>query len=359
MKNELTIPINPNYSKPRQCPGCGQKAQIVNEGSICQRCWRMLHYNDFKSITNPLSEELILAKINKIAQGVLIVIDLFNFNMASLNELINNIDPHIKKILLINKIDLCDQNIRISKVIDKMSAQLEQVNNLVIIAISSLKKDRHLNQLFNLIQQFKKGDKIISVGYENAGKTTLVSALLTHNNVDHHLIQSRFPGTTHNFISFEIEGIKIIDTPGLSNPFSMRQYAQDVSHKKWTFKSRFRPKIFSLNADQSILFGNLVIFSFSDGPITNFTIYPNPNINVMRTKTTNWDRLQTKDDAFFKWPIAKNRNYVEQIIHLEKNNDKIEIEIIDIGIIKLTSNGQTLKFLGPINTIVKIRKSIF
>ncbi len=359
MKNEQTIQTKNNSYKKIQCPGCGSETIIKEGQKICQRCFRIVHYNDFKAITKPLNKSKIIENVNTIAQGAIIVIDLFNFNIEDLDTLIGAINNDIIKILVINKIDLADKNIRINRVIEKISLQLNHIKNLNIIAISGLQDNNKRKQLFNLITNFKNDSNIVFVGYENAGKTTLISKLLTSQNVNHHLVNSRFPGTTESFINFKINEINIIDTPGLVNEFSIRKYSTDSSSKKWTFKSSFRPKIYQLNPDQTIMFGNLISFDFTDGPVTNFTIYHNPNINIQRTKTTNLERLFQKNPDFFKWPIIKNQNFKTEIIKLENNNAKIELEIIDIGIIKLISEGQTLVFRGPINKMVKIRKSLF
>ncbi len=359
MKNEQTTLTKNNSCNENQCPGCGRKIELKDDHKICQRCFRIVNYNDFAAIKTPLDEAKIINNINKIAQHVVIIIDLFNFNLASLNFLIAAIKKDINKILVINKIDLADRNIKLNKVIIKLSEQLHDIENLKIIALSSLKDDNNRKQLFNLISNFKANSNVVFAGYENAGKTTLIAKLLTSKNVNHHLVNSRFPGTTESFINFKINDINIIDTPGLAHPLSLRAHSDDSNSKKWTFKTRLRPKIFSLNPDQTILFGNLISFNFTAGPITNFTIYYNPNINIMRTKTTNLERLFQKDPSFFKWPISAQTNTQEEIIKLADNNQKIEIEIIDIGIIKLVSQGQTLVFKGPISKMVKIRESLF
>ena len=107
-----------------KCTGCGVTLQNTNSkelgftknitSSLCERCFRIINYNEYKEVIKQNSEFIqILKKIDSTKDLVLLVIDLLNVN--EYEKIIKNITND--KIVILTKRDLLPKSVKDEKLI--------------------------------------------------------------------------------------------------------------------------------------------------------------------------------------------------------------------------------------------------
>ena len=139
-----------------RCSGCG----VLTENNLCERCFRIKHYNDYKVVTKSNDDFIpILNDINQSNDLVILVVDLFNLDDLSL------IRKYIKNdiLLVLTKKDLFPKSVSLSK-FDNYDYQIDFIDKLVI----SSNKNYNLDELWDKINKYRKSDKVYVVGFTNA-----------------------------------------------------------------------------------------------------------------------------------------------------------------------------------------------
>ena len=202
----------------KKCIGCGSILQSIDsskEGYIpgnkienskyCQRCFRLANYGD-KSVDKTLvSDEDIISKVNESNSFAFFLVDFLNIS----SEIINTFKKiKINKALVISKSDLIIKDIRL----DKLTNNIRDVYDIKedIIFLSS-KNNFNISLIFKELDRYNKRKGYI-LGYTNAGKSTLINTLQGSKNI----VTSNSLNTTLDFIELNINGYKIVDTPGFS-----------------------------------------------------------------------------------------------------------------------------------------------
>ena len=105
------------------CKGCGIELQDKNkkqigytekiENNLCERCFRIRNYGEYKTIIKDNSEFIkILKEINETKDLVVLVIDIFNLQ-KNLDEIKENLKNDI--LLVITKRDILPKSIKDEK----------------------------------------------------------------------------------------------------------------------------------------------------------------------------------------------------------------------------------------------------
>ena len=106
----------------KKCIGCGTTLQTTNnkekgyipenkykDSSYCERCFKIIHYNE-RIVTNLDNiNDYILEEVNKKAKYVYFLVDLLNINKDTMNTFKNIKAP---KILIISKLDIIPKSIK-------------------------------------------------------------------------------------------------------------------------------------------------------------------------------------------------------------------------------------------------------
>ena len=117
----------------KKCIGCGTTLQSGNQkekgyiredkitdSSYCERCFKIIHYNE-KIITNLDNiNNYILEEVNKKAKYVYFLVDLLNINNETMNTFKSITTP---KTLIISKLDIIPRSIKENKITSWLKEQ--------------------------------------------------------------------------------------------------------------------------------------------------------------------------------------------------------------------------------------------
>ena len=106
----------------KKCIGCGTTLQTTNnkekgyipenkykDSSYCERCFKIIHYNE-RIVTNLDNiNDYILEEVNKKTKYVYFLVDLLNINKDTMNTFKNIKSP---KTLIISKLDIIPKSIK-------------------------------------------------------------------------------------------------------------------------------------------------------------------------------------------------------------------------------------------------------
>lgn len=300
----------------KKCIGCGsilQDSDINKDGyvldisdSICQRCFRIKYYNEYKVTSRNNSDYINI--INSINDNDLVVYVTSLFDIR-----LDFIDSFKNVIVVLTKKDILPKSVKDSKIIDYIKTRYKYLDIEVISSI----KNYNLDSLFNKIKKYNKNGNVYVVGTTNSGKSTLINKLIkNYSDSDIEITSSLYPSTTLDKIEINIDDIKIIDTPGLINEGSIINYIDNKTLKKITPKKEIKPRTYQLKGSGSILIDNLVRMDY-DTKDTSMTIYIANGINITFAGKEN----------------NKLHNMNKQIFNIDNNKD---IVISDLCFIKFT-----------------------
>lgn len=288
-----------------KCIGCG----IKTETELCERCFRIKNYNDFKPVTvDNLNFIEIIDKIEKEALTVL-VIDLLN-----IPKNFDIIKKHLKSkfILVLTKFDLMPTN-NITRYIEYFKKF--NLNPLDTIVVSSL-NNYNLDYLYENIVKYQYHN-VYFVGYTNAGKSSLINKLIyNYSNQESKITTSYMPNTTLDTIEIKLNDFILIDTPGILNKGDITNYLSSKDIKKIASKKKIKPLSFQIKSLQTINIDNFLTITLNNNDIV---IYMPNLLNITRIYKESLSTLPSR------------------IINIEKTSD---IVIPGLGFIKVMKPGQ-------------------
>lgn len=290
-----------------KCSGCGIILQNENkldlgytpklDNEYCERCFKTIHYGKSSEVNN-LNNDNIITKINKLNYFTFFITDFLNIN-KSVIDMYNQITT--KKILLVNKIDLLPDNLKLTHIIEN----IQNTYNIKDMIVLSGESEYGVNKVIDLIEE---NENVVFCGETSSGKSTLINKIL-----DTKLTTSKFDNTTLDFIKLDYLKYTIYDTPGFI-----------LDKKTYYNKIKVLPKI--LKKDFELWIGNYVIKANEDIPVTLFV----------------------KDNVMIK--SKKNKLVPKEKININMRSD---LYLDDIGFIYIKNNCDIY-----INKIVEVRKSI-
>ena len=257
-----------------RCMGCGAILQSSNDNKIgyipkekkdtaklCERCFRLLHYNDLK-IVNIDKKEEVLQEINQKGKLVFFLVDLLNINNEVIDTYHNIKAP---KCFVLSKIDFIPKYINKEK-IRRWLKNIYAIKDDIIFL--SAAKNLNIQAIQNIMD--KKQVKVsYLVGFTNSGKSTLVNKITDSNNIT----TSVLPNTTLDFLEINLtENQKIIDSPGFLYNDTLYDKNDFVMIKKINPKTFIKPLTFQLKKNMSILIEDLVRLEVMSEKC-NLTIY--------------------------------------------------------------------------------------
>ncbi|WP_342537261.1 ribosome biogenesis GTPase YqeH [Sporosarcina sp. FSL K6-3508] len=291
-----------------KCIGCGIAIQTTDktaegfappsslekEDVICQRCFKLRNYNELQPVS--LSGDDFLAILNGIGEkdGLIVkVVDIFDFNGSWINGLHRFVGK--KDILLIgNKSDILPKSINSKRVTNWMKAEaaklgLKPIDVLLVSAV----KGTGMSEALDAIETYRKGKDVYVVGCTNVGKSTFINRIIKDaTGVQDVITTSYFPGTTLDVVEIPLDdGKSLMDTPGIINDHQIAHDLDAKDLKLITPKKELKPKVYQLNAEQTLFIGGLARFDFIAGDRSSFNIYVANGLPLHRTKLENADEL--------------------------------------------------------------------
>lgn len=309
-----------------KCIGCGSILQtedvakegyikqISNESNLCERCFRIRNYGDYKVVLKSnLDFEQILKNIKTTNDLVVLVVDLF-----MMNKDFESITKYLKNdiLLVFTKRDVLPKIINDQKF-------LNYADNLGINYIDSVVVSSNKNYGFDLlmekINKYKKSKNIYIVGYTNAGKSTLINKIIyNYSNLDTKITTSILPSTTLNSVEIKInDELTLIDTPGIIDDNNLINLVDAKYLKKILPTKEIKPKTYQVKSKQTLFIYELVRIDLNNR--NNLTFYVSNLLNIKRIFKDN----------------NKLKNLKENVIRVKKGED---IVISGLGFIKVTNN---------------------
>lgn len=323
----------------KKCLGCGalfqtedpKKAGFIEKENfdkavICKRCFRIKNYGDYEVINKDIKDyEKIFDEISKRRDLILFLCDIFTLD-ESLNY-INKLNG--KVILVITKKDLLPKSVKEYKLINYIKKNYNL--NIVDIIFVSSNKNYNIDLLYNLINKRKVSNNVYLVGNTNAGKSTLINALIkSYGKNDSFITTSSLPATTIDLIEVKLnDGLTLVDTPGLVSP---NNYLTNLSLKEVKSvlpKVEIKPRTYQMKPNQSLLIGDYARIDYLSNEKNSFTIYLSNNIKVDRINLNTNDRLRNLKLTNFN--LKRNKDIViNGLLFCKITNDaKVNVYVKD------------------------------
>lgn len=360
------------------CIGCGIKVQTENpaeigyaptsalekESIICQRCFRLKHYNEVQDVS--LTDDDFLKILNGLGERdalIVMIVDIFDFNgswLPGLHRFVGN-----NKVLLVgNKADLLPKSVKHKKLINWMTQQAKELGlRPEEVFLVSAGKGWNIEETTAAIEQHRNGKDVYVVGCTNVGKSTFINRIIKQVTGEGDVITtSHFPGTTLDIIEIPLDdGKALMDTPGIINHHQMAHFVDKRDLKVITPKKEIKPKVFQLNEGQTLFFGGLARFDYISGGRRSFVCYVSNEINLHRTKTENAAELYENHVGELLTPPRKSDldTFPELVRHEFMIKDaKTDIVFSGLGWITVNDPGAKVAAYVPKGVQALIRKSL-
>lgn len=329
----------------KKCIGCGSvlqttskkakgyiKEEKINDSKYCERCFKIIHYNE-KIVTELENiNDYIIKEVNKKAEYVYFLIDFLNLN----NETISTFNKiKVPKTLIISKLDIIPKSIKDTKIINFLK---EIYNIKEDIIFQSTKRNINTRRIITSLESSNIKEAYI-LGYTNAGKSTLLNKLSEINNIkDKQITTSLIPNTTVDFIKIKLtDNLSIIDSPGFILNKTLYKSNEFDLIKKINPKTFLKPTTYQLKDIASIIIEDKIKIKSSIS--NNFTFYISNDINIERVFENNKDLENNK-------PLT---------LEIPSNSDLV---IKSLGFINI-KKACTLTIYSENIDLFELRKSLF
>jgi ribosome biogenesis GTPase YqeH len=310
-----------------QCIGCGAVIQTENKDEVgytpkgalekgietgevyCQRCFRLRHYNEIQDVS--LTDDDFLRLLNEIgSEDALIVnvVDIFDFNGSLIPGLHRFIGDN--PVLLVgNKVDILPKSLKKPRLIQWMKERAFEAGlRPVDVLLTSAKRKDDMDELLDEIENYREGRDVYIVGVTNVGKSTLINQIIKHTaGVQDLITTSQFPGTTLDKIEIPLDdGHVLYDTPGIIHRHQMAHYLGKKDLRIIAPTKEIKPKVYQLNAGQTLFLGGLARFDFIQGERQGFVAYVSNDVDIHRTKLEKADEFYEKHKGGLLQPPRPN-----------------------------------------------------
>ncbi|MCM3588854.1 ribosome biogenesis GTPase YqeH [Mesobacillus maritimus] len=354
------------------CTGCGVKIQteepehlgyappssLEKEMVVCQRCFRLKHYNEVQDVS--LTDDDFLKILNGIGQKealIVKIVDIFDFNGSWLPG-IQRFAGKNPVILIGNKADLLPKSVKPNRLIDWMKKTSKDLGLLPKdVFLVSAARGKNIAETAAAIDQYRNGKDVYVVGCTNVGKSTFINRIIKEVTGEGDIITtSHFPGTTLDTIQIPLEdGKSLVDTPGIINHHQMAHYVDKRDLKVITPKKEIKPKIYQLNEGQTLFFGGLARFDYLAGGRRSFTCYLSNELNIHRTKLENADELYQKHAGEMLTPPRREQmDEFPELVRYEFTIKEPKTDIVFSGLGWITVNDAGAKVAGHVPKGVQV-----
>ncbi|MGG1516229.1 ribosome biogenesis GTPase YqeH [Paenibacillus oryzisoli] len=362
------------------CVGCGvglqaedktklgfiPEAALQKEPLICQRCYRIKHYNESSSITLQQDDFLkLLGHIGQTKALVVKIVDIFDFEGSMISSLARFVGSN-PVLLVVNKIDLLPKVTNANKIINWVQRRVKEANLRVVdIVLCSAKKNIGFDRVISSVAEHRGNMDVYVVGATNVGKSTLINRLIRdYSDLEAELTTSQYPGTTLDLVKIPLDdGHYIIDTPGIVYPHRLTEVVKKRDLGPLMPDKPLKPMVFQLNEAQTLFFGALARFDFVRGEHQSFTCYTSNAIQIHRTKLEKADALYEEHKGVMLTPPGKaDLDELPALVKTPLNVPKgksFDVLISGLGWIKLNSMaGAQLAVHAPKGVKVILREAL-
>jgi ribosome biogenesis GTPase YqeH len=362
------------------CAGCGVKLQLDDPGKlgyvperallkepvICQRCFRIKHYNEASAITLDQDDFLrLLGHIGSTKSLVVNIVDIFDFEGSMISGLPRFVGSN-PILLVVNKIDLLPKATNLNRIVNWVQKQAKQLGLKVAdVVLCSAKRNLGFDRVIEAIAELRGGRDVYVVGATNVGKSTLINRLISDfSDLESELTTSQYPGTTLDLVKIPLDdGKSIIDTPGIVYKHRLTELVPKRDLARIMPDRTLKPLVYQLNERQTLFFGGLARFDFVQGERQSFTCYVAGGLNVHRTKLERADELYAEHLGDMLAPPSKEGAgelppLTKHALSIPKGG-KQDVLISGLGWIKLNSDaGARIVVHAPQGVKVVVRDAL-
>lgn len=344
-------------------PMSALQKQLESEQLLCQRCFRLRHYNEIQPVS--LTDDDFIKLLHQVSEAkalIVYVLDLFDFSGSTIPGLPRFVGQDNPIYVVGNKVDLLPKSLKEHKIKDWVRGQLkEQGIKPVDVDLTSAAHPANLDMILDKIDDLREGRDVYVVGTTNVGKSTLINQIIkSKTGVQELITTSRFPGTTLDQIAIPLDdGQSLIDTPGI---IKADQYAHQVPDKDLKYvlpKNEIKARTYQLNDEQTIFIGGLARFDLVSGlkdSKTSATFYFENNLNLHRTKMIGADDFYEKHQGGLLAPVPKNTE-AGLVGHEFRTKTTADLVFAGLGFITIPA-GVTVKAYAPAAVSVFLRKAM-
>ncbi|WP_062355661.1 ribosome biogenesis GTPase YqeH [Bacillus kwashiorkori] len=360
------------------CVGCGVKIQTTDEKAIgyapssalekeaviCQRCFRLKHYNEIADVE--LTDDDFLKILNGVGTSnslIVKIVDIFDFNGSWLPG-IHRFTGGNEVLLIGNKVDLLPKSVKKNRLIHWIKQQTHELGLKPIdVLLVSAEKGLFIKEAIDLIETYRRGRDVYVIGATNVGKSTFINRIIQEVTGEGNIITtSQFPGTTLDLIEIPLsDGKAIYDTPGIINHHQMAHFVSKKDLKIITPKKEIKPKVYQLKEQQTLFFGGLARFDFIKGGSRSFVCYLSNELNIHRTKLEKADLLYKEHlGELLQPPTGEEARELPPFVRQEFSIKEAKTDIVFSGLGWVTINepGVVIAAYVPKGVRVYIRKSL-
>jgi 30S ribosome assembly GTPase len=351
-------------SKPGYVPNSTKR----REHMICQRCFRIKHYNEASSVAVDQDEFLRLLGGIAHQKGLVVhIADIFDFEGSLISGLQRFVGSN-PVLLVVNKMDLLPKALNPNRLVNWIQKQAkDQGLKVMDVVLCSARKNFGFERVIETIGQHRKGQDVFVVGATNVGKSTLINRLIhDYSDLDAELelTTSPYPGTTLDLVKIPLDdGKHIVDTPGIVYKHRMTEVVAKADLAAVMPDKPIKPKVYQLEARQTLFFGALARFDFAKGAPQSFTCYISNAINIHRTKLDRADELYADHRGELLQPPPLER--LDQLPEWTRHSIRIprgsqsDVYISGLGWIACNSDaGAELDVYAPKGIKVMVRPSL-
>lgn len=350
-------------STDKKQPGFTPESSLSNEDLLCQRCFRLKHYNETQEVSVTDGDFLSMVSSIRDAEGLVVhVIDIFDVDGTLLTNLPRIVGDN-PIILVGNKLDLLPKSTNKRKLEHWLRASARDAGIKVkdVFLISSI-KGHGIEELTAHIEVARNKKDVYIVGVTNVGKSTFINHVIKQSSgLKNVITTSYFPGTTLGFIEVPLDdNTHLIDTPGIVNKQQMAHYVSDKDLKLITPSKEVKARNYQLNSGQTLFIGGLGRLDFIKGDKQTFVCYFSNQVPIHRTKLENADTLYENQLGELLSP--PDEETIEKLPALSKSTFKIKesSDIVFPGLGWITVKGDNLTVVAhsPKDVAASIRKSL-
>ncbi len=360
------------------CIGCGTKIQtddpkqpgytpesaLSRDPVICQRCFRLKHYNEVVDVE--MDDDEFLQILNEIGESdslVVKIVDIFDFNGSWLHGVQRFIGNN-ECLLVGNKVDLLPKSTNKNRVKNWLEHEAKNLGlRPVDVVLVSAEKGYHIDEAMRMIEYYRKGKNVYVIGCTNVGKSTFINRIIKEVTGEQDIITtSFFPGTTLNRIEIPLDdGQAIYDTPGIINHHQMAHYVSKKDLKVITPRKEIKPKVYQLNEKQTLFFGGLARLDYLKGERRSFVCYLSNDLRIHRTKLEKADDLYERQKGALLAPPDKS--YLDEFPPLvgqefSIKEGKTDIVFSGLGWVTVTEPDVVVRAYVPKGVHVYLRKAL-
>lgn len=362
------------------CIGCGVEIQTEDENElgyapksasereevVCQRCFRLKHYNEVQDVEMDAEDFVnLLKKINTQDGLVVKIVDLFDVHGSFIPDLKKLVGQ--KRIVLIgNKIDLLPKSTNPNKVRQWLFEICKSFGlNVDDVFLVSSVKGIGMEEVALKLEQLRKGKNIFVVGSTNVGKSTFINFLINRTLKKKNVITtSYFPGTTLGFIDIPLDDqSSMIDTPGVINKHQIVHRLSKEDLKIVTPRKEIKPRVYQLNEKQTLFFGGLSRIDINEAnEKKGYVCYFANELLIHRTKLEQADELYKNHlgqllsppskETLNDWPEMEKKEFII------KHKEKVDIVISGLGWVTIPEGDVKVTVHVPKGVKAVIRKAI-